>query len=291
MQNDKAMVPSASGESRPSVLITGCSSGIGEAAAHLLKDRGWRVFATARRTLDVHRLERAGFEALQLDLNDSLSITVAVDQVMEATNGHIDALVNNGAFAIPGAVEDLSRAAMRAQFEANVFGTMELTNKILPLMRDQGPRGQGRIIMISSILGLVAMPWRGAYNASKFALEGFTDTLRMELSETDIRVVSINPGPVESRFRHSALSNARRYIKLRDSIHAEQYARLERENTAPNGKLPGSVTPDAVMRRLLKALESPRPKPRYYVTRPAYVLAFLRRLLPTAWLDRILRKL
>jgi len=288
MQNDKAMVPSDSEAERPSVLLTGCSSGIGEAAAHQLKERGWRVFATARRTLDVHRLERAGFEALQLDLNDSLSITVAVDQVMEATNGRIDALVNNGAFAIPGAVEDLSRAAMRAQFEPNVFGTMELTNKVLPLMREQG---HGRIVMVSSILGLVAMPWRGAYNASKFALEGFTDTLRMELADSGIAVVSINPGAVDSRFRSSALANARRYIKLRDSRHAEQYARLERESTNGDGKPSGSVGPEAVTRRLVKALESPRPKPRYYVTRAAYMLAFLRRVLPTRWLDRVLSRL
>jgi len=291
MNKDHSMVPSDGGDDRPTVLITGSSSGIGEAAAQLLKDRGWRVFATARRTLDVHRLERAGFESLQLDLNDSLSITVAVDQVMEATDGRIDALVNNGAFAIPGAVEDLSRAAMRAQFEANVFGTMELTNRVLPIMRAQGERGQGRIVMISSILGLVAMPWRGNYNASKFALEGFSDTLRLELADSDIRVVTINPGPVESRFRASALGNARRYIKMRESIHAEAYARLERENTEPDGKLPGSVGPAAVLRRLVKALESRRPRTRYYVTTPAYLLSFLRRILPSSWLDRILRRL
>jgi NAD(P)-dependent dehydrogenase (short-subunit alcohol dehydrogenase family) len=275
-------------DQRPTVLITGCSSGIGEAAAHLLKARGWRVFATARRTLDVHRLERAGLEAMQLDLNDSLSITVAVDQVMEAADGRIDALVNNAAFALPGAVEDLSRAAMRAQFESNVFGTIELTNKILPLMRE---KGAGRIVMISSILGLVSMPWRGAYSASKAALEAFTDTLRMELHDSGLHVVTINPGAVQTRFRESALGNARRYINLTTSIHADAYARLERAHVGSEGGQRGSVTPAAVMRRLVRALESPRPRRRYYVTTPAYVLSFLRRVLPMGLLDRLLRRL
>ncbi|MEA5445996.1 SDR family NAD(P)-dependent oxidoreductase [Gammaproteobacteria bacterium AB-CW1] len=287
MQKSQAMVRREDGQSQRTALITGCSSGIGEAAAQLLRDRGWRVFATARRTLDVHRLERAGFEALQLDLNDSLSITVAVDQVMEATDGRIDALVNNGAFALPGAVEDLSRAAMRAQFEANVFGTMELTNRVIPMMREHG---QGRIVMLSSMLGLVAAPWLGSYNASKFALEGFTDTLRMELADSGIRVVTINPGPVESRFRASALANAKRFINLRGSVHAEQYDRMERRAADPDHKMPGTSTPAAVLRRLVKAIESPRPKPRYYVTTPAYTLAFLRRILPTSLMDRVMRR-
>jgi NAD(P)-dependent dehydrogenase (short-subunit alcohol dehydrogenase family) len=286
MKKNKAIVPRE--DDAPSVLITGCSSGIGEAAAWHLREQGWQVFATARKTLDVHRLERSGFHALQLDLNDPLSITVAVDQVAEATNGRLDALVNNAAFALPGAVEDLSRAAMRTQFETNVFGTIELTNRVLPLMRDQG---HGRIVMISSILGLVAMPWRGAYNASKYALEGFTDTLRLELADTTIKVVTINPGPVESRFRGSAMANARRFINLRGSVHAHRYDRLERQNADPDGRLPGSVTPEAVMRPLTKALTRARPRAHYYVTMPARVLAVLRRLLPTRLMDAILGRM
>lgn len=286
MNKNKAIVPRE--DDAPSVLITGCSSGIGEAAAWHLREQGWQVFASARKTLDVHRLERSGFHALQLDLNDPLSITVAVDQVAEATNGRLDALVNNAAFALPGAVEDLSRAAMRTQFETNVFGTMELTNRVLPLMRDQG---HGRIVMISSILGLVAMPWRGAYNASKYALEGFTDTLRLELADTAIKVVTINPGPVESRFRGSAMANARRFIDLRRSVHAYRYDRLERQNADPDGRLPGSVKPHAVMRSLMKALTRPRPRAHYYVTLPARVLAVLRRLLPTRLMDAILGRM
>lgn len=289
MNNNKAMVPRE--DDAPSVLITGCSSGIGEAAAWRLRERGWTVFATARKTLDVHRLEQSGFHAMQLDLNDPVSITVAVDQVAEVTNGRLDALVNNAAFALPGAVEDLSRAAMRTQFETNVFGTIELTNRVLPIMREQAEHGRGRIVMISSILGLVSMPWRGAYNASKYALEGFTDTLRLELADTGIRVVTINPGPVESRFRGTAMSNARRFIDMRGSVHADRYARLERQNADPDGRLPGSVPADAVLRPLEKALFRRRPRARYYVTLPARVLAMLRRLLPTRLLDLILRRL
>lgn len=273
---------------RPTVIITGCSSGIGEAAAHRLRERGWRVFATARRTMDVHRLDQAGFEARQLDLADSLSITVAVDQIAEISDGRIDALVNNAGFAIPGAVEDLSREAMRHQFETNVFGTMELTGRVLPFMRE---RGQGRIVMISSILGLVSMPWRGNYNASKYALEGYTDSLRLELSGSGIRVVTLNPGPVDSRFRGTAMSQARRYVNFERSVHRERYAELERRNAADAEPVPGTVGPEAVLRRLVRAVEARRPPPRMYVTRPAHVLAFLRRLLPTAWLDRILRRL
>ncbi len=282
------MTEQGDSDAQPTVVITGCSSGIGEAAAHLLRDRGWRVFATARRTMDVHQLDQAGFEARQLDLADSISITVAVDQIAEITDGRIDALVNNAGLAIPGAVEDLSREAMRHQFEANVFGTMELTNRILPFMRE---RGQGRIVMISSILGLVPMRWAGNYNASKYALEGFTDTLRLELAGSGIRVSTLNPGAVDSRFRNNALKNAQRYVNLRDSIHARRYERMERDYSGDKSSLAGSLGPDAVMRRLLHALESPRPRPRYYVTRSAWMLALMRRLLPTAWLDRLLLRL
>jgi NAD(P)-dependent dehydrogenase (short-subunit alcohol dehydrogenase family) len=275
-------------ETNRSVLVTGCSSGIGEALAHMLHERGWQVFATARKSLDVHYLEQAGLEAIQLDLNDSLSITLAVDKVLEATGGRLDALVNNAAQAVPGAVEDLRREAMRAQFEPNVFGTIELTGRIIPVMREQG---HGRIIMLSSILGLVAMPWRGNYNASKYALEGFTDTLRMELARDGIQVVTLNPGPVESHFRRNALSNARRYVDMQASVHRERYARLERQNSDPEGRLPGSVSSEAAARKVIRALESRRPRLRYYVTWAAVALAIARRWLPARWLDRILRKI
>ena len=159
-----------------SILITGCSSGIGAAAARALHARGWRVFATAREADDVARLKAEGLESLVLDLDDSASIGAAVTEVLERSGGRLDALFNNGGFGQVGAVEDLTRDALRAQFETNLFGWVELTNRVIPVMRRQG---SGRIVMNSSVLGYAAFPYRGAYNAVKFALEGITDTPRL----------------------------------------------------------------------------------------------------------------
>jgi len=165
------------------ILITGCSSGIGRCVARGLATRGYRVFATARRREDVEHLRAEGLAGLQLDLADSASIAAAVDEVLERTDGHLYALFNNGAYGQPGAVEDLSREVLRLQFETNLFGWHELTNRVLPVMRQQG---YGRIIHNSSVLGFVALPFRGAYTASKYALEGLTDTLRLELRGSGI---------------------------------------------------------------------------------------------------------
>ena len=206
------------------ILITGCSSGIGGWAAHGLKARGWRVFATARQPADVARLQAEGLESLPLDLHDSASIQTAVATVLERTGGRLDALLNNGAYGQPGAVEDLSREALREQFETNLFGTQELTNQIIPVMRQQGG---GRILYISSVLGLVAFPYRGAYVASKFALEGLADTLRLELASTGIHVCLIEPGPILSRFRDNAHVAYRRHVRVEASPHREKYAAME----------------------------------------------------------------
>ncbi len=273
-------------ESERTVLITGCSSGIGRRAAEMLAARGWRVFATARKADDVHRLAADGFEALRLDLDAPASIAEAVETVMERTGGRLYALFNNGAYGQPGAVEDLSRETLRAQFETNLFGWVDLTNRVIPHMRRAG---RGRIVNNSSVLGLIALPLRGAYNASKFALEGLTDTLRLELHGSGIHVSLIEPGPIESRFRANAVRHLRERIDLARSPFARQYhgalRRLERAGPAA----PFTLPPEAVVRRLIHALESPRPKPRYYVTTPTYLFAMLRRLLPTRALDRILR--
>ena len=182
------------------VLITGCSSGIGYCVAHGLRHRGYRVIATARRSESVQSLLDEGFESLPLDLDDSNSINDAVDEILKRTDGKLYALFNNGAFGLAAAVEDLSRDALRAQFETNVFGWMELTNRLIPVMRKQG---YGRIIQNSSILGLIALSYRGAYNASKFAIEGLSDTLRLELRDTNIYIALIEPGPILSQFRNN----------------------------------------------------------------------------------------
>ncbi|HRX61503.1 MAG TPA: SDR family oxidoreductase [Candidatus Competibacter sp.] len=269
------------------ILITGCSTGIGYCVAHGLKVLGWRVFATARQPADVRRLQAEGLESLPLDLRDSESIRTAVAAILAQTNGRLEALFNNGAYGQAGAVEDLSREALREQFETNVFGTQELTNQIVPIMRRQGG---GRILYTSSVLGLVAFPYRGAYVASKFALEGLADTLRLELAGTGIHVCLIEPGPILSKFRDNAHVAYRRYIQAETSLHREQYAAMEARLLKKGPAAPFTLPPEAVLKRVIHALESRRPRARYYVTVPTYLFATLRRLLPTRALDAVLRR-
>lgn len=267
-----------------SVLITGCSSGIGHCLARGLKQRGYRVFATARQTADVESLTQAGFESLPLDLDSSGSIREAVETVLIRTHGRLYALINNGAYGQPGAVEDLSRAALRAQFETNVIGTQELTNLVIPAMRAQG---EGRIVQISSILGIVCFAYRGAYNAAKFALEALSDTMRLELRNTNIHVSLIEPGPITSRFRANAYAAFKRNIDREHSVHHEYYARVE-QRLGGEKPLPFTLPPEAVLKQAIKALEARRPKARYAVTFPTTLFAVLRRVLPIRALDAIL---
>jgi NAD(P)-dependent dehydrogenase (short-subunit alcohol dehydrogenase family) len=270
---------------QPSLLVTGCSSGIGLAAARAMTGRGWRVLATARKDEDVARLQAEGLESLTLDLDDTASIRDALAEVLTRTGGTLDALFNNAGYGQPGAVEDLSRDAVRAQFETLVFGMLELTNRVIPVMRRQG---RGRIVMNSSLLGLAAFPYRGAYVAAKFALEGLTDTLRLELDGTGIRVSLIEPGPIATRFRENALEHFRRYIDIEDSVHREAYRKQLERLEKPGPAAPFTLPPMAVVDKLIHALESPHPRPRYPVTFPTCLVAGLRRLLPTQALDRVL---
>ena len=269
-----------------SILITGCSSGIGLCVARGLKQRGWRVFASVRKAADMDQLRSLDIECVQLDLNDSMSIKNAVTNVLFETQGKLDALFNNGGFGLPGAIEDLSRDALRAQFETNVFGWIELTNQVLPIMRKHG---HGRIIMNSSVLGFAAMPYRGAYNASKFAIEGFSDTLRQELHGSAIHVSLIEPGPILSQFRSNSVKAFNKFIDKNTSIHQPQYdamlARLNKEGAAA----PFTLGPEAVLEKVIHALESRKPKIRYYVTVPTYLFGYLKRFLPYWLMDKILR--
>jgi NAD(P)-dependent dehydrogenase (short-subunit alcohol dehydrogenase family) len=266
------------------ILITGCSSGIGRSLAQGLQERGYRVFATARQAADVESLMQAGFESLVLDLNSSDSIHSAVQIILTRTQGQLYALINNGAYGQPGAVEDLTRAALRAQFETNLFGTQELTNHVLPAMRSLG---EGRVIQISSILGIVCFAYRGAYNASKFALEALSDTMRQELRDTNIHVSLIEPGPITSRFRANAHDAFKRHIDREHSAHREYYARVEKR-LGGQKPLPFTLPPEAVLKKVIHALEARRPKARYAVTFPTYLFAVLRRILPVRALDAIL---
>ncbi|MCW9013244.1 MAG: SDR family oxidoreductase [Gammaproteobacteria bacterium] len=267
------------------ILITGCSSGIGRYVADELKQRGYRVFATARKPADVEQLKQQGHESLQLDLDDSASINTAIATILEKTGGTLDALFNNGAYGLPGAVEDLSRDALRAQFETNVFGWLELTNRVIPVMRQQG---HGRIIQNSSVLGFAAMAYRGAYNASKFAVEGLTDTLRQELAGTNISISLIEPGPIISQFRSNALSAFEKYIDVESSAHKTQYESMLSRLKKAGPAAPFTLGPEAVLEKVIHALESPRPKIRYYVTFPTYLFGYLKRILSSRMLDRIL---
>lgn len=272
-------------EEQKSILITGCSSGIGRHVAEVLKKRGYRIFATARKPEDVDNLQAAGFESVQLDLANSSSIRSAVNHILQLNGGKLYALFNNGAYGQPGAVEDLSRDVLRDQFEVNLFGTHELTNLILPVMRQQG---YGRIIQNSSVLGFVALKFRGAYNAAKYALEGLTDTLRLELEGTNIFISLIEPGPIESDFRKNAYNAYQRNIIKDKSYHKEVYEVLEKRLQTEGPVVPFTLGPEAVARRVVHALESNRPKPRYYVTFPTFLFACLKRILPVRLLDSIL---
>lgn len=270
-----------------SILITGCSSGIGLSAAIILKQRGYRVFATARKDTDIEKLTSLGLESIKLDVNDDASIQSALDQVLQLTGGTLDALFNNAGFMLAGGVEDMTRDKMRAQFETNTFGAMELTRRVLPIMRKQG---HGRIIQNSSILGIVAMPHYSAYNASKFALEGFSDTLRLELRGTNIHVSIICPGPIYSKLRENAYELYQQTLgKEQSEVYKEAYKKME-ESYFKRDESEANITnePNVVVKDVIHALESPRPCAHYYVGRAAKLLAFLRRILPDRALDSVI---
>ncbi|WP_417223300.1 SDR family oxidoreductase [Amphritea sp.] len=270
------------------ILITGCSSGIGHHVAIGLRQRGYRVIASARQQEDVDHLKQQGLEAIQLDLEHSDSIQQAMDWVEAETGGELFALFNNGAYGQPGAIEDLSRDVLRQQLEINLLGWHELNCRVLPLMRRQG---YGRIIQNSSVLGLIAMRYRGAYNTSKFALEGYSDTLRQELTGTGIYLSLIEPGPVKSQFRANGLKAFKANIDVDASPFRKTYKRvLQRLSKEDTGDDLFTLGPEAVLDKVIHALESKRPKARYYVTFPTYLFGFLRRILPTRMLDWVLIK-
>jgi NAD(P)-dependent dehydrogenase (short-subunit alcohol dehydrogenase family) len=269
------------------ILITGCSSGIGYVCAMGLKQRGYRVFATARKPEDVARLSGLGLETLQLDYANSVSVQACAVEVARRTDGKLFALFNNGAYGQPGALEDITRSVLEQQFAVNVFGWHELTRACLPLMRKQGA---GRIVQCSSVLGLAAMKWRGPYNASKYAIEGLSDTLRLELRGTGIHVVTINPGPIESRFVPNARAAFERNVDMSNSLYKAEFEkqrqRLDRGGSS-RFKLPAS----AVLEKLVLALERQNPRAHYYVTTPTWIVAVARRILPQHLLDSFLNRI
>lgn len=273
-----------------SILITGCSSGIGLDCAKTLHAHGWTVFASCRQQKDCDRLKMMGIEAPRLDHADPVSITETIQYILTKTNGKLDAVFNNGAFAVPGAVEDLPTDALRSIYETNLFGYHEVIRQVIPIMRAQG---KGKILNCSSVLGFVALPWRGAYNSTKFALEGLTDTLRIEMRNTNINVILIEPGPIGTKIRENSIPHFERWIDWENSPRKKQYEidlikRLYQPKNKPDAfELPVS----AVTKVVMKALESHRPKPRYYVTIPTHFMGVLRRILSTRSLDWFISRL
>ncbi|WP_373777048.1 SDR family NAD(P)-dependent oxidoreductase [Glaesserella sp.] len=267
------------------ILITGCSSGIGYATAQHLKNEGWRVIASCRKAEDVERLKNEGFEAVQLDVTDSRQIAEAFDYIN--TSGRLDAVFCNAGYGQPGAVEDIPREALREIFETNVFGAWEVMNAALQIFRRQN---NGRIIINSSILGFAAMHYRGAYNSTKFALEGMADTLRHELYGSNIYVSLLEPGPIQSRFRPNSVKKLYQYIDMENSFHKASYRKqLERLNTKGNAN-PFTLPAFACATVCAKALNARIPKARYQVTSPTKLFWWLRRILPTVIFDYCCRK-
>lgn len=273
---------------KKTILITGCSSGIGLCVAQGLQLRGYRVFATARKDEDVSKLNKMGLESLPLDLDSSESIQDAVKDILQRTNGKLDALFNNGAYGQAGAVEDISRNVLRQQLETNVLGWHELTNLVLPIMLKQG---HGRIIQNSSILGFVSLKFRGAYSASKYAIEGLSDTLRQELIGTNIYVSLIEPGPIESQFRKNSFAAYKSNIDKENSRFKKEYEATENRLGKKGAAVPFTLPPEAVLKRVIHALESKKPKPRYYVTTPTYLFGYLKRFISTSLMDKLLNKI
>ncbi len=272
---------------KKSILITGCSSGIGLDAATTLHAEGWQVLATCRAENDCAALREQGLESFVLDYNDSESVCNGAAQALERTGGTLDALFNNGAYGIPGFTEDVPRDALRHLFETNLFGPFELINQVLPAMRKQG---HGHIINCSSVLGLVAMPYRGPYNASKFAMEGLTDTLRLELHNSGIHVVLIEPGPISTKIRVNSQPHYEKWIDNENSVHKAAYKQvIEPRLYAPLGGKPDrfELPSSAVTEKLKRALDSDNPKPRYYVTTPTYLAGAFKRLCSSRLLDKI----
>lgn len=270
---------------KKSILITGCSSGIGEDAAIGLRDRGWRVFASCRRQADCDRLIEQGFEAPRIDYCDPASIETGLTEVLNATGGTLDALFNNGAHQLNGAVEDLPVEGLRAIFEANFFGWHDLTRRIIPVMRKQG---HGHIVQCSSTLGFVAIPWRGAYTASKHAVEGLTDVMRLELRGSGIHVVILEPGPIATLFREKGIPYFEKYIDWKNSPLRDKYEKsLVPRMYNPTGPDKFELPSSAVTSKLIKSLESDNPAPRVYITTPTYLAGYLQRILSTRMMDRI----
>lgn len=272
-----------------SILITGCSTGIGHATALLLKEKGYNVFATARKQEDVLKLKELGLKAYLLDVTKYETIHNTIELILENTGGTLDVVFNNAGYGQGGMVEDIRTEVLKEQFETNVFGLHELTRTVLPIMRKQG---YGKIIQHSSVLGLVSLKLRGAYNASKYAIEGLTDTLRLELEGSNIFVSLLNTGPIKSDFRKNALIMFKKNIDVENSFYKNIYNNNLQQRLEGNKEdVPFTLKAICVAQVVLKITQTNKPKPRYYITKPTHFLGFAKRVLSSSLLDKILGKI
>jgi NAD(P)-dependent dehydrogenase (short-subunit alcohol dehydrogenase family) len=266
------------------VLITGCSSGIGMIAARHLVVQGFNVVASAREFSDVMKLSAAGFLAVRIDTSDVNSIDEGLDDALGLSGGGFYAVFHNAGSGQPGALEDLTVQALSDQYASNVLGAHHINRRLIPLMRQAG---EGRIIFNSSVLGAVAMRYRGAYTMSKFAVEAMADTLRLELRDSGVKVVLLQPGPIDTRFRMNAMEAFESHIKPNESVHSNAYKsmvdRLQKKGKTSWLTLP----PEACMSPLLKALKRKNPSSRYHITWATKVMVILKRLLPSKLMDRV----
>ena len=275
---------------KKSILITGCSSGIGFETAKYLSKNGWDVIASCRQKVDVKKISDLGITCFHLDYQSEKSIDLALDKTLSVTNGNLDAIFNNGAFALPGAIEDIPSEAMKEIFQANFFGWHYLTKKIIPIMRDQG---YGKILQCSSILGFITLSYRGPYNATKWALEGYSDTLRMELEGTGIDVISIRPGPIKTLIRENSINYFNKWIDWEKSVLSNQYKNylipsLKSNKESLFNRL-FELKAEDVAKIVLRSLESKKPQLIYNVTIPTKVMAFLVRVLTKRNINKILK--
>ena len=271
---------------KKNILITGCSSGIGFATAKLLSNNGWQVFATCRKKSDVRKLINLGYSSFLLDYRDEKSIEKSLKEILSQTNGNLTALFNNGAYALPGALEDVPVEAMRQIFETNVFGWHHLTRRVIPIMKKQG---YGRIIQCSSILGFITLAYRGPYNSTKWALEALSDTLRIELDKTNIHVISIRPGPINTKIKSNSTHHFERWINWQKSHISKKYEDFLIPRLYEKGHHRFELEAEEVAKKVLTALESKNPKLVYNVTIPTYFMSYLIRLLPKSFFHKVLK--
>ena len=270
------------------ILITGCSSGIGLETALTLKKNGIKVYASARKDKDVEMLKDLGFETFKIDVRNKDEIKYALETILK-NDLKLDAVFNNAGFGQPGAVEDLSVKVLKKQFNTNFFGLHELTIQAMKIFRAQG---YGKIIQHSSVLGIISLKFRGAYNASKYAIEGINDTLRQEVLGSQIYISTINTGPVTSKFRENALKKFNKNITVEGSFWEETYKKeLKARLETTEDKAPFNLPASSVANTVLKIMNTKKPKPRYYVTTATHLLGFFKRILTTSLLDKLLNKI